>query len=136
MSNTNKCIGLKVIAVVAIAFGLLTLKSGGEVLFIEGVGRQAAGNYVPFVLWSNFILGFFYIIAGVGLWLQRRWAAWLAIFIAVVTLATFAAFAWHIQTGGLFEARTIKAMILRSGVWSVISLIAYIRLIRQGFAFD
>ena len=57
MSNTKKCLGLKVIAVIAIAFGLLTLKSGGAVLFIDGAGRVAAGNYVPFVLWSNFLLG-------------------------------------------------------------------------------
>jgi len=134
MSNTKKCLGLKVIAVIAIAFGLLTLKSGGEVLFIDGAGRAAAGNYVPFVLWSNFLLGFFYIIAGIGLWLQKRWAAWLAIFIVSATLATFVAFGWHIQTGGLFEARTLKAMILRSGVWLVIALISYVRLIRQDFA--
>ena len=77
MSNSKKCIGLKVLAVVAILFGLLTIKSGGAVLLFDGAERVAAGNYVPFVLWSNFILGFVYIVAGVGMWLQKRWAAWL-----------------------------------------------------------
>ena len=134
MNNAKKCIGLKIIALIAIAFGLLTLKSGGEVLFIDGAGRAAAGNYVPFVLWSNFLLGFLYILAGVGIWMQKRWAAWLAILIALITLTVFAAFGWHINNGGLYEARTVKAMILRSGVWSFIAIVAYIRLIAQGYS--
>ena len=46
---------LKVLAAVAVAFGLMTLKEGGAVLFVDGAGRQAAGSYVPFVLWFNFL---------------------------------------------------------------------------------
>ena len=134
MTNTKNCFGLKIIALIAIAFGLLTLKAGGEVLFIDGAGRAAAGNYVPFVLWSNFLLGFLYIIAGIGIWLQKRWATLLAIFILITTLLVFAAFGWHINHGGLFETRTVKAMILRSGVWAFISIATYIRLLKHGYA--
>jgi uncharacterized membrane protein len=125
--------GLKVLAIIAILFGLLTLKSGGAVLFFDGSARAAAGNYVPFVLWSNFILGFFYIIAGIGIWLHKRWATWLAIIISIMTLLVFAAFGYHISNGGLFENRTFKAMILRSAVWVVISIATYFRLIKQNF---
>ncbi len=134
MTQQKKCIGLKVLAVIAVLFGLLTLKSGGAVLFIDGADRIAAGNYVPFVLWANFLLGFLYIIAGVGLWFQKRWASWLAIVIAITTLIVFAAFGWHINNGGLFEQRTLKAMILRSAVWSIIAVMSYIRLIKQKYA--
>ena len=35
---------LKVLAAVAVAFGLMTLKEGGAVLFVDGAGRQAAGR--------------------------------------------------------------------------------------------
>jgi len=125
--NNKPCIGTKVLSIIAILFGLLTLKSGGEVLFIDGAGRAAAGNYVPYVLWFNFLMGFVYIIAGVGLWLQKRWAVWLSIFIAVATLIMFAIFGMHISQGGLYEPRTIKAMILRSGVWVVISAFTYLK---------
>ena len=131
--NSKKCMGLKVLAVIAILFGLLTLKSGGAILFFDGVDRAAAGNYVPFVLWSNFILGFFYIIAGVGIWLQKRWATWLAIIISIVTLFVFVAFGFHIAGGGLFEDRTLKAMILRSIVWITLSVATYFRLIKQNY---
>ena len=134
MSDAKKCLALKVISLIAIAFGLLTLKSGGEVLFIDGAGRAAAGNYVPFVLWSNFLLGFLYIAAGIGFWMQKRWAAWLAVFIALTTLAVFAAFGWHINNGGLYEARTMKAMVLRSGIWVVFSVFSYWRLVVSGYA--
>jgi hypothetical protein len=73
-------------AAIAVVFGLLTLKSGGSVLFIDGTDRLAAGNYVPFVLWFNFLAGFFYLIAGAGLWMQQHWALRLSIIIAISTL--------------------------------------------------
>jgi hypothetical protein len=125
--KANRCIGLRVISIIAIVFGLLTLKSGGAVLFFDGAGRDAAGNYVLYVLWFNFLMGFLYIVAGVGLWLQKRWAAWLSIFIATTTILVFAIFGVNILLGELFEQRTVGAMILRSGVWVVISIFSYIK---------
>jgi len=116
----------RALGVVAVLFGLLTLKSGGMVLFVDGPDRAAAGNYVPFVLWFNFIAGFFYIGAGVGLWKQYRWAATLSLIIAVATLSVFMAFGYHISQGGAFEPRTMGAMILRSSVWVVIAAISNI----------
>ena len=106
-------------------FSYLTLKSGGEVLFIGGAGREAAGNYVPYVLWFNFFMGAFYIVAGIGLWLQKNWAVWLSIFIATATLIVFAIFGINIFLGVLFEQRTVGAMILRSGIWTAIAFFAY-----------
>jgi len=123
--KNNRSIGIWASAIIAILFGLLTLKSGGEVLFINGVGREAAGNFIPYVLWFNFVMGLIYIIAGIGLWLQKKWAAWLSIFIAVSTLVVFAILGVHIYLGGLFEQRTIGAMTLRSSLWSIISIVAY-----------
>ena len=74
------------ISFVAISFGLLTIRAGDTVLFGSAAARSAAGHYVPFVLWFNFLAGFAYVIAGVGLWLERRWAAWLAIACMAVVL--------------------------------------------------
>ena len=53
--------GLRALALLAIAFGALTIKEGGDVLFGQDAARVAAGDYVPFVLWSNFLLGFVYV---------------------------------------------------------------------------
>ena len=109
-------------AIVAVVFGGMTLFSGGSVLFIDGDARASAGNYVPFVLWFNFVAGFAYILSGVGLFLWQKWGINLALIILVATLATFIGFGLHIWLGGSYEPRTIGAMSLRSMVWLIIAL--------------
>jgi len=121
LASTSRPRTVLVAALVAVLFGLLTLKSGGSVLFIDGPARAEAGAYVPFVLWSNFLAGFAYILAGVGLFLRRSWAAKLSLAIAVATVVVFVAFGFHILAGGDFEARTVGAMSLRSVVWLAIA---------------
>ena len=115
---------IKAVAIFAVLFGVLTLFSGGQVLFVDGVGRADAGNYVPVVLWFNFIAGFLYIIAGIGLYLWRGWAVDLSMFISVATIAMFALFAVMIWSGVAWEPRTLAAMVLRSGVWLAIAFYA------------
>ncbi len=114
-------IAYKLIALFALLFGLMTIRAGGLVLFTDGAAHQAAGDYVPFVLWFNFIAGFLYLVAAAGIWMQRRWAGWVALLIAVSTLIIFAALAVHILAGGAYETRTIVAMTLRSTVWVAIT---------------
>lgn len=125
MHRTKRPIAVWATTIVAVLFGLLTIKSGGAVLLFDGAARQAAGNYVPFVLWFNFIAGFFYLLAGVGLWQRRHWAVALASAIAAATLAVFAALGLHILNQGAYEMRTVIAMALRGGVWSAIALTAW-----------
>lgn len=112
------------ISLVAVGFGLLTIKEGGTILFGDEAAHAAAGNYVHFVLWFNFLAGFAYVAAGVGLWLQQRWTVWLAAAIAAATGLTFAAFGVHIYSGGAYEQRTVIAMSLRTLVWVAIAVAA------------
>ena len=112
---------IKVLSIVAILFGLMTIKEGGAVLLGNENAVAAAGNYVPFVLWFNFLSGFAYIVAGIGLWLQKSWAAWLAVAIASGIVLTFSAFGMHINAGGAFEQRTVVAMSIRTMMWFVIA---------------
>ena len=111
-------------SVIAIVFGLLTIRESGSVLFGDVAARQGAGQYVPFVVWFNFLAGFGYVVAGIGLWFRYRWAARLAFAIAASTLAVFAALGIHIAIGGEYELRTITAMSLRSAIWLAIALAA------------
>ena len=113
---------MRTAAIVAVGFGAATIRAGGNVLF--GDGAQAAGNVVSFVLWFNFLAGVAYMVAGVGLWLRRRWSAQLALAIAAATVLVFGAFGIHVAAGGAFEARTAWAMMLRSVVWILIALLA------------
>ena len=111
-------------AIVAVLFGIVTIIVGGKTLFGTAEERVAAGHFVPFVLWFNFIAGFAYCAAGAGLLLWRRWAASVAAVIALATLLVFAAFGVHIWLGGDFEMRTVGAMTLRSAVWLAIAIAA------------
>lgn len=118
------------LGVAATAFGLLTVYSGGSVLFIDGSARVAAGHYVPFVVWFNFLAGFAYIIAGADLLASRRRVVYLSIVIAVATIIVFAVFGLHIAFGGEYEARTVFALILRSLVWFIIAVVSW-RILRK-----
>lgn len=122
---------VRAISVVAVVFGLLTIREGGLTLSGDEAAVTAAGNYVPFVLWFNFVAGFAYVIAGAGLWVRQRWAARTALGIAVATLVVFAAFIVHAATGGGYEMRTVFAMTLRSAAWVVIAAIGW-RVLIQG----
>ena len=117
--------------VIAVIFGMMTIKSGGSVLFIDGEARQAAGNYVDFVLWFNFLAGFFYVATGIGLWLEKAWASAAAITIAALTLLVFAAFGLHIFNGGEYEQRTVIAMSIRTLVWVTIAFTCWRQLLRR-----
>jgi hypothetical protein len=116
---------LRAVAVAAIAFGLLTIKAGGTVLFGGEAARAAAGDYVPFVVGFNFAAGFAYVLAGVGFWLRQRWAVWLAIAIAGSTATVFSAFGVYVLSGGAYKQLTVAAMTVRTAVWVAFSWIAY-----------
>ncbi|NJN82421.1 MAG: hypothetical protein HC802_09195 [Caldilineaceae bacterium] len=118
---------ISTVSIVAILFGLLTIVSGGLTLF-NAEAQQLAGNFVPFVLWFNFLAGFAYVVAGIGLWSMRRWSIWLSIAIAVATLVVFAAFGLRVWAGGSYEMRTVAAMGLRAIIWIAVSFVAYNKL--------
>lgn len=115
---------LRIASVIAVAFGALTIVSGGTALFGGPEARAAVGDAVPFVLWFNFLAGFAYVVAGIGLWLHHPWAARFALLIALATLVVFAAFGLHVAAGGAFEPRTVGAMTLRCMVWLAIAGLA------------
>lgn len=124
----KRSISMWSIALVAVAFGLLSIREGGAILSGNPAALAAAGDYVPFVVWFNFLAGFAYVTAGIGLWLKRRWASRLALAIFVATALVFAAFGAHVYLGGSFEVRTAYAMALRTAIWGVITLFAWRKL--------
>jgi hypothetical protein len=118
-------------ALAAGAFGLATLASGGRVLLGGEAARLAAGRYVPFVLWFNFLAAFAYLVAALGIARRRGWAAPLSLAIALATGLVFTALGVHVALGGAFEARTVAAMTLRTAFWGALAVAAR-RLERDG----
>ena len=116
----NRRWDILIAAVVVTLFGLLTVLSGGRALFGGLEARAAVGDAVPFVLWFNFLAGFAYVTAGIGLILQTNWATKLSIAILVATVLVMIAFGVHVLLGGAYEMRTVWAMNLRTVVWGVV----------------
>lgn len=116
---------MRILAGIAIVFGALTVFSGGRALFGSEEARASVGNAVDFVLWFNFSAGFFYVLAGAGLWRGQRWAIWAALALAVSTALVALAFALHVMGGGAFEMRTVGVMALRLSFWMVVALVVF-----------
>lgn len=114
---------ITLLSIVATLFGIATIKEGGTSLFTEA-GNRDAGNFVPFVLWFNFLAGFVYILAGIMLFRLNSCSRKLSSVIAIATVIVFIIFGVHIFNGGAYELRTVFAMTLRSGIWITIALVA------------
>lgn len=99
---------VRVAAALAIAFGVLTVMSGGSTL----AGLVALEAVVPFVLWFNFLAGFAYVAGGV-------------VAILAATLAVFALLGLRIAAGGSYAPRSLAAMTLRTGFWAAIAWTAW-----------
>lgn len=112
------------LGLLVVVFGVATIISGGSVLFGPDSARDAAGRYLPAIVWFNFVSGFFYIAGGVGLIGWKRWAGQFATLLAAAILVATALFAVHVVTGGAYEARTAAAMLFRSFLWLSIAILA------------
>lgn len=123
MSITKEKVTNLFLGLIAIGFGVMTIKTGGFALFGGVEGKEFAGRYVPFVLWLNFIAGFFYVIVGIGIIIKKAWSLILAKILAITTILVFAGFGIHVLSGGDYEMRTVGALTVRSLFWIFISIV-------------
>jgi hypothetical protein len=99
---------------VLLLFGALTLFLSTSVIFdLFGI-RAREGNYVPVVVWANFIASILYVIAAIGLLLKKHWSQTALLTAVLVLVAAGIAFGWHIVNGGLHEQKTIGALAFRT----------------------
>jgi len=103
-----------VLAIALLLFGALTLFLSASVIFdLFGV-RAREGNYVLVVVWANLIASILYVLAAVGVIMQRRWPARVLLAAVVVLVGAAVVFAWHVYGGGLYEQKTIGALAFRT----------------------
>lgn len=124
-SPTENKLLVNAVGIFATLFGIVTVASGGTALFGSAEAKAMAGDVVGFVLWFNFLAGFLYVMAGIGLYARQHWAHRLALFIAVASTLVLLALGWHVVSGNAYEIRTVAAMLFRSVVWIVIALLSW-----------
>ena len=121
---------LKILTVVLMLFALLTLFLSGSVIFdLFGI-RAKEGNYVILVVWANFISSILYLAAAYGLLKIKKWPVWLLVISAIILVAAFVGLKIHISEGGLYEAKTLKAMIFRISI-TILFAVAFYSLLKK-----
>ncbi len=113
-------------ATVLAAFGLLTLFLSTSVIFDWFGIRAKEGNYVLFVVWSNFISSILYLIAAYGFVQGKKWTIVLLGISTLILVAAFIGLKIHVSTGGIYETKTVGAMIFRISVTFVFAILAMI----------
>lgn len=112
-------------ATLLFGFGLLTLFLSTSVIFdLFGI-RVKEGNYVLFVVWSNFISSLLYLSAAYGFIKSKPWTVTRLGISTIILIAAFIGLEIHVSSGGIYEAKTISAMIFRIAVTLVFAIIAY-----------
>ncbi len=107
------------------AFGLLTLFLSTSVIFdLFGI-RAKEGNYVLFVVWANFISSLLYLFAAYGFVKAKKWTVKILGISASFLTVAFIGLIFHINSGGIYETKTIGAMIFRISVTLAFTAIAY-----------
>jgi hypothetical protein len=116
---------LYLVVAVLTGFGLLTIFLSTSVIFDLFDIRTKEGNYVLFVVWSNFISSFIYLISVYGLLSSKNWTfSALGLATLILTIA-FVGFLFYIQSGGIHETKTISAMVFRIVLTLGFTLFAY-----------
>lgn len=122
-------------AIILTVFGLLTLfLSVSVILDLFGV-RAKEGNYVLFVVWANFLSSILYLFAAYGFLKTKKWTTHLLGFSAVLLIVAFIGLIIHINSGGIYETKTIGAMIFRITLTLVFSILAYFTISNMGTTF-
>lgn len=114
-------------AIVLIAFALLTLFLSCSVIFDWFGIRAKEGNYVLPVVWANFISSILYLFAAYGFIKLKTWSfELLSVSVLILIIGFFGLYA-HIFAGGLYETKTIGAMLFRITVTLAFTVFAYLK---------
>lgn len=124
----NRTIITTTSAIILAIFAVLTLFLSSSVIFDWFGIRAKEGNYVLFIVWANFIASILYLIAAYGFIKKTKWTFWVLILALGILLIAFIALQSHIDTGGIYEAKTVKAMIFRMMITLIFSLVAYFKI--------
>ncbi|HIP49449.1 MAG TPA: hypothetical protein EYG92_10865 [Lutibacter sp.] len=112
-------------------FGLLTLYLSGSVIFDLFEMRAKQGDFVMPVIWANFVASLLYLVAAFGFFKQRKWTSKILIFAVAVLIIGAVGLYLHIDSGGVYMQKTIKAIGLRMGVTLVFLAFSYFKITKK-----
>ena len=111
--------------IILLAFGMLTLLLSTSIIFdLFGI-REMEGNYVPLIVWANLIVSFIYLIGAYGFFMERKWTSTVLGVGSALLIIAFIFLIFHINSGGIYERKTVAAMTFRTTLTLAFTFIAY-----------
>src|SRR5690606_1065084 len=101
-------------------FGGVTLFMSSSVLFDWFGIREKEGNFVPIIVWANFVCGVLYFVAAIGILKTKKWAKDPLISALIILVIAFIFLFLHINNGGVYETKTVGAMTFRIAVTALL----------------
>lgn len=112
-------------AIILTGFGLLTLFLSTSVIFdLFGI-REKEGNFVLTVVWANFICSFLYLFSAYGFVTMKKWTTILLSIASAILIIAFIYLKIHISSGGMYETKTVGALIFRFSLTILFTFVAY-----------
>ncbi len=105
---------LKISGALIALFGIITFFMSTAVIFGLFDIREKEGNYILFVVIANFICAFLYLAAAYGFFMKKRWTSMVLNFSVGILVIAFIGLGIHIYFGGIYEQKTIGAMMFRT----------------------
>ncbi len=113
------------------AFGLLILFLSSSVIFdLFGI-RAREGYYVKFIVLANFICSLIYLLSAYGFLWKKIWTFRILGLSVIILVLAFAGLLIHINTGGIYEAKTIGALIFRVVVTTIFTALAWFLTVKK-----
>lgn len=112
-------------AALLFTFGAITLFLSTSIFFDWFGIREMEGNYVLFVVIANFIASIFYLLAAYGFLKNKIFTTTLLLVSIIILIAAFVGLLIHINSGGIYETKTIFAMVFRIALTGAIAVVAY-----------
>ena len=119
-----------VVAIALIIFALLTLFLSSSIIFDWFNIRAKEGNYVLIVVWANLISSILYLFAAYGFISLKKWTIKLLVSSLLLLIIAAIGFYIHINSEGLYETKTIGALIFRFIITLIFTFLAYLTTIK------
>ncbi|MBS1573585.1 MAG: hypothetical protein JST62_14420 [Bacteroidetes bacterium] len=118
-------------SILLVGFGFLTLFLSSSVIFDWFGIRAKEGNYVLFIVWANFISSLLYLISAYGFLKIKNWTFKALSVATVILVVALIGLFIHIYSGGIYETKTVFAILFRISVTIVFTAIAYFSINKQ-----
>lgn len=104
-------------------FGAVTVFVSSAVLFDFFRIRAREGNFVPYIVWTNWLCGFLYLVTAYGIYRQKKWTLYGLVTALVLLVTATAVLIIHIKNGGLYEMKTLGAIAFRTALTALFTVL-------------